>query len=210
MSDSQTVKISSLDSKIKDISDYLKSSVIDPAEKEKENIILEAQKNAAKIIEDAEKKAAEMISKAKKESEVLKQNMDSALKIAAKQSVDKLKNALEKEVLSFSVNQPVKETLKSESVIKDFILEILKHYSNLGSFTIALSDELKKSLSSYIEEQIGSMGVKGIKLSDEKLASGFAIVSENGVLRYDFTEESVIELLTEFIRPELRKALFSK
>jgi V/A-type H+/Na+-transporting ATPase subunit E len=210
MSDAQSVKISSLDSKIKDISDYLKSSVLEPAEKEKEEIIANAEAEAAKIIEDAKKQAEEVLTKAKKESDVLKQNTESALKIAAKQSVDKMKTALEKEILSFSVNEPVKNALKSEDVVKELIIEVLKHYSDKGAFAVVLGDSLKKSISSYVKEQISSTGAKGIRLSDENLPNGFSVISENGVLRYDFTEESVIELLTEFLRPELRKALFSK
>lgn len=210
MSDTQSVKISSLDSKIKDISDYLKSSVLDPAEKERESIINSAKEESAKIIANAGKQAEEMLLKAKKESDALKQNTESALKIAAKQSVDKLKMALEREVLSFAVDKPVKDALKSEAVIKDLIAGVLKHYSDKGAFAIVLSDELKKTLSSYINEQIASKGSSGIKLSGETIPSGFSIVSGNGVLKYDFSEESVVELLTEFIRPELRKALFSK
>jgi V/A-type H+/Na+-transporting ATPase subunit E len=210
MSDVQSVKISSLDSKIKDISDYLKSSVLEPAEQEKETIITQAQKDAAKIIEDAKKEAEEIVAKAKKEADALKQNTESALKIAAKQSIDKLKMALEKEILSFGVTEPVKNALKSEEVIKELVSDVLKHYSDKGAFAIVLSDELKKTLSSYINEQINSKGVTEIELSEETIPSGFAVVSSDGVLKYDFSEDSVVELLTEFIRPELRKALFSK
>lgn len=210
MNDAQSVKIGSLDSKIKDISDYLKSSVLDPAEKEKEEVLARAKNEAAKIIENAKKQAEEIVLKANRESDALKQNTESALKIAAKQSVDKLKMALEKEVLSFSVNDPVKNALKSEDIIKELVSDVLKHYSNKGAFAIVLSDGLKSNLSSYIIEKIASTGTKGITLSEEALPSGFSVVSQKGVLRYDFTEESVIELLTEFIRPELRKSLFSK
>ena len=210
MSDAQSVKISSLDSKIKDISDYLKSSVLDPAEKEKESIIASAKEESAKIIADARKQAEDMLAKAKKESDALKHNTDSALKIAAKQSVDKLKMALEKEVLSFTFDKPVKDSLKSEHVLKELVAGVVKHYSDKGAFAIVLSDELKKTLSSYVQEQVSLKGAAGIKLSDETIPSGFSIVSGNGVLKYDFSEESVVELLTEFIRPELREALFSK
>ncbi|HNW83209.1 MAG TPA: hypothetical protein PKG52_09995 [bacterium] len=209
MSDAQTVKINSLDSKIKDISDYLKSSVLDPANEQKSAIISEAKNEAAGIIEKAKNEAASILKNAKKESEAVKLNTESALKIAAKQSVDKLKMALEKEVLAFSVTEPVKSALKSEQLIKEFISEVIKQYST-GSFSIAISDNMKKNMSSYIESQIAAHAGSKITLSKEILPSGFSVIAQNGVLRYDFTEESVIELLIEYLRPELRKSLFSK
>lgn len=209
MSDTTAVKINSLDSKIKDISDYLKSSVLDPANEQKDVIISQARNDAAGIIEEAKKEAALILKNAKKESESIKVNTESALKIAAKQSIDKLKMALEKEVLSFSVEEPVKSALKSEQLIKEFISEVIKQYST-GSFSIALNDSMKKNMSSYIESQIAAHAGSKITLSKETLPSGFSVISQNGVLRYDFTEESVIELLVEYLRPELRKSLFSK
>lgn len=209
MSDTSTVKISSLDSKIKDISDYLKSSVLDPANEQKKNMITEAEKEVKGIIEKAEKEAESILKKAKKDAESIRINTESAIKIAAKQAVDKLKMALEKEVLSFAVSEPVKSALKSEQLIKEFISEVIRQYST-GSFSIALSDEMKKNLSTYIESQIASRSGSRITLSGETLPSGFSVISENGVLKYDFSEESVVELLTEYLRPELRKSLFSK
>lgn len=209
MSDTGTVKINSLDSKIKDISDYLRSSVLDPANEQKNAIISEAEKEAAGIIDNAKREAAAILKEAKKDAESLRLNTESALKIAAKQSVDRLKMALEKEVLAFSVAEPVKSAIKNEQIIKDFISEVIKQYSQ-GSFSIALNSEMKKNIAAYVESQIASKAASKITLSEENLPSGFSVISKNGALRYEFTEESVVELFTEYLRPELRKALFSK
>lgn len=210
MSEDQAAKVSTMDSKIKDITDFLKSSVLEPAETEKDKILENAKKEAEKIISEANKNAATIIANAKKEAEIIKHNAESALKIASKQSIDKLKMALEKEILTYSVVNPTKTVMQSEEFVKDFIFEFLKHYSEKGAFSIVLSDSLKSKLKEYIKQQIAVKGLKEITLSDESLPSGFAVVAQNGILRYDFTDESVVELLTEYIRPELREALFSK
>ena len=210
MSETQNTKLNVTDSKIKDITDFLKSSVLEPAEQEKETIIKDAKAEAAKIVSDAKKEAKSIIENAKKEAETMKHNTESALKIAAKQSVDKLKLTLEKEVLSAAVAAPVKEAMKSETLIKEFVSEFLKIYADKGSFAIELPAALKEKLAAYTNSQIQALAAKGIKLGDETLPSGFAVKAADGALRYDFTDESVTELLTEYIRPELRKALFSK
>lgn len=210
MSETQNTKLNVTDSKIKDITDFLKSSVLEPAEQEKETILTDAKSEASKIIANAKKEAEEIIANAKKEAETMKHNTESALKIAAKQSVDKLKLALEKEVLTATVATPVKDAMNSEALIKEFVSEFLKIYAGKGSFAIELPAALKEKLASYVKAQIDAMGAKEIKLGDETLPSGFAVKASDGALRYDFTDESVTELLTEYIRPELRKALFSK
>ena len=210
MGEAQNTKLNVTDSKIKDITDFLKSSVLEPAEQEKAAIISDAKNESAKIIADAKKEAESIIENAKKEAETMKHNTESALKIAAKQSVDKLKLVLEKEVLTAAVAAPVKEAMKSEELIKGFVSEFLKIYADKGSFSVELPAALKEKLASYVKNQIDSLGAKGITLSDETLPSGFAISASDGSLRYDFTDDSVTELLTEYIRPELRKALFSK
>ena len=210
MGDAQNAKITAVDSKIKDITDFLKSSVLEPAAQEKVQIVENAKKEAAKIVADARKEAEEIISNARKEAEVTKHNTESALKIAAKQSVDRLKLTLEKEVLSSAVVAPVKGAMQSEQLIKEFVVEVLKLYSQKGAFTISLDDSMKAKIKDYVADQIAKCGAGSIKLSDETLPNGFAVISDNGVLRYDFTDESVEELLTEYIRPELRKTLFAK
>lgn len=210
MSENQTGGLGALDTKIKDISDYLKSSVLSPAEQEKEAMLAEAREQAAKIVKDAENQAIEIVANARKEAESVRHTAEAALKIAAKQAVDKLKLALEKEVLRFSAQQPVKNTLEDTDIIKDFITEIIRQYADKGAFSIALSPKLTEQLSAFVQEEIRRQGASGIRLGSETIGSGFAVVFDNGVLRYDFTDEALTELLIEFIRPELRKALFSR
>ena len=205
------IKINSLDSKMKDLSDYLRKSVLDPADEEKQSIIENAEKQAAEIVEKAEKEAAQIIKDAQKESDSIKAKTSSALNIAARQTVDSLKSALEKEILSSIVKKPVKEALKSEVLIKDFVSEVLKIYSNdQNSYELSLSEEMKEKLNNYLAEEIGKVSEKRIKLSSQNVSSGFAVSVDGSGLRFDFTEDSVVELLMEYIRPELRKMLFNK
>ena len=147
MSEAQNTKLNVTDSKIKDITDFLKSSVLEPAEQEKANILSDAKKESAKIIADAKKEAESIIENARKDAETMKHNTESALKIAAKQSVDKLKLVLEKEVLTAAVATPVKEAMKSEALIKEFVSEFLKIYADKGSFSVELPAALKDKLS---------------------------------------------------------------
>lgn len=209
MSENNSVKINSLDSKMKDLSDYLRKSVLDPADEEKQNIIGNAENEAVRIIEDAKKEAEKIVKNAQTESDNIKAKADSALNIAARQAVDTLKTAFEKEILTSTVVKPAKEAMKSEAVIKEFVTEVVKSYSNNDNlYELSLSGEIKGKLNDYLADAVGK--AEGIKLSAENVPSGFAVSVSGSGLKFDFTEESVIELLTEYIRPELRKMLFNK
>lgn len=211
MSENNSVKINSLDSKMKDLSDYLRKSVLDPADEERQTIVESAEKQAAEIIEKAEKKASLIIKKAQAESENIKAKTDSALNIAARQTIDTLKSTLEKDILSSAIEKPVKAALKSEELIKSFVSEVLKIYSSDQiTYELSLSGEMKEKLNDYLVENLGKASEGGIKLSDDDLPTGFAVSVDGSGLRFDFKEESVVELLTEYIRPELRKLLFKK
>ncbi|MFW5808516.1 MAG: hypothetical protein ACOCWH_05650, partial [Spirochaetota bacterium] len=89
----------SFENRMQDISEYLKSKVIDPAETEKKRILEDAEAERKKILDDARAEAEKIIDDAKKEADKQKSALDSALHIASRQAVDSLKLALEKEVL---------------------------------------------------------------------------------------------------------------
>ncbi len=211
MSDKNSIKIGSLDSKIKEISDYLKSSVLDPAEEEKNKLIEEGLKEKEKIIAEAQAEAEKIVENAEKKAAILKQNTESALNIAAKQTIDKVKLALEKEILGFTVQEPVKEAMKKEDIVKDFVLEVLKQYAQSSiNFTITLGENVKDKVEDFVKNEIKEKGLKGIEISGETIPSGFSLSFADNSLKIDFSEESVVELFTEYLRPELRKTLFSK
>lgn len=211
MSETKSLKINSLDSKMKDLSDYLRKSVIDPAGKEKQEIIADAEKEAVQILKDAKKEAEEIVKDAELKSQTLKAKADSALNIAKRQAVDSLKIALEKKILANVITKPVKKALKSEDLIKEFVRDVLKIYSSdTNSYELSLSGEMKEKLNNFLLEELGKTVVNGIKLGEESILSGFTVSVEGTGLKFDFSEESLIDLLTEYIRPELRKVLFEK
>ena len=72
----------SFEDKIKNISDYLKSSVISPAENEKAAIIASAKAEADKIVADARAEAAKLLDDAKIKAKHEEATLESALRIA--------------------------------------------------------------------------------------------------------------------------------
>lgn len=197
------------ETKMQNISEYLKGRVLDPAEQEKKNILAEAREESSRIIEEARKEAEKIVAEAKEHAEREKNSLHSALRIASKQAIDTLKLALEKSVLKQLVAEPVSGVISSEEVVKSFIAEVIKTTAG-QSVEIMISDDLKNKISDYVKNEIVAKSSSKIALSAENIPSGFAVVLSDKQLMLDFTEESLIELLSGFIRSELREYLFEK
>ncbi len=203
----------SVNDKIKNISEYIKNNVITPAEEEKLKIIEEAQKNAAEIIKNAEKRANEIIIEAEKKAAHEKNALESSLRIAAKQSIDALKIAFEKEIFRKGIELPAKESLKKEDVIKSFIAEVLQlHISKgiAGETEITIPQENKAAIIEMVKEFVAKNSTAKISIAGDTIPNGFAVTFKEHNLSLEFTDQSVTELIAEFLRPELRKFLFEK
>jgi len=201
------------DEKIQNISEHLKNNVIVPAEEEKTRIIAEANSEKEAIIADAEKRAAAIIKDAEEKAKQEKANMESALRVAAKQAKDSLKIAFEKEVLKQSIEAPVKEMMSDENVLKEFVSEIVKLYLGQDSkdeIELVISAEMKTKLEKFIKSDVVKKTKEKMAISEESIPSGFTVVFTEGNIMLDFSTEAVVELLAEYLRPALRGYLFEK
>ena len=201
----------SFEDKIKNISDYLKSSVINPAENEKAAIIASAKTEADKIIADARAEAAKLIDEAKIKAKHEEATLESALRIASKKALDVLKSAIENELLKNAADLSVKSALSSADVVKPLVSELIKAYVSSGykdEAEIVLSDDLKKNLSEFAKGEISKSAEKKLSLSDSKISGGFSLYLKDKKLSLEFSDESVASLLSDQLRSEMRKYLF--
>lgn len=205
----ENISQSSVDEKIKGLSDYLKSSVLDPAEKEKEDILKQAQEEKKRIIAEAEAEAEKIVKSAKEQAEHEKSTLESSLRIASKKAIDTLKISVEKEILNSSVDTAVKSAVSDKEIVKSFIEKILDSVlKGEESAEIILSDDMKNQLTDYIKSQVTAKAGEKLTLSDEKVPAGFALAMKESSIMFDFSEEALTELLSSFLRPEIRKYLF--
>jgi len=201
----------SFDEKIKDISEYLKGKVIEPAEIQKDQILKEANDTKEKIIAQAQIEAKKIVDEAKAKAIAEDNNLQSALRLSAKKSIDALKQTIEKDVLKQTIEKDVKSALSNEQLMKTFISEVVGHYmkNNItDSFEVMMPADLKNKLSDYIKKEISSKVNNKIVMSNESIPSGFSLVNKNANIAFDFSAEAVSQLLSDYLRPELRKYLF--
>jgi V/A-type H+-transporting ATPase subunit E len=163
--------------KIKDISQYLRTSVLTPAESEKEEILRGAREEKDRIIAQAKAEAERIVREAEERARSEKNTLESSLRIAGRQAVDSLKLALEKEVLKQSIEIPAGQVLSNEAAVKEFIGRVLDA-SLAGSpeLEAVISDELKVKISASVISSMAASAKNKMTLSDESIPSGFAVV----------------------------------
>ncbi len=198
------------ETKIKDITEYLKSSVITPAEEEKNKLLSEANAERDRILAAAKAEAERIIKSAELEAKRTKENLESSLRMSAKQSVAALKLTLEKEILAKSA-AALKTELGDEKALRDFITEAVKVYvgrTDAPDVQVAFSKELRPRLESFMKSQIAVISGGKVTLSDSTIPAGFSFMVKDSGVAFDFSHEALAELLGTYLRPELRKYLF--
>lgn len=211
MSNSTTLN-GAFEDKIQGISDYLKTKVLNPALHEKESIKKEAEQQKKAIIEAAQTEASRIIDEAKEKARLAESTLQSSLKIAAKQAIDQLKISLEQNILKETSTVPVEKALQSEELVKSLVDEIIQAYIAKGVTDIefAFSDKLRDKMKAHVQASAKAITASGLSVSNDRIPAGFTVVEKSGRLMYDFSAESIAELMASYLRPELRDYIFQK
>lgn len=197
--------------KIQKIAEHIRSNVLDPVQKEKEQILQEAIQEKARIISEARKEAADLLEEVTAQCKAMNNSVHTALRTAAKQAVPVLKYAIENEVFKQIIEEPTKELLNEPDILKKIIMEITRSYieNNFsGDIEVLVSKENREKLKHYIQKDASKKIKGGLSLSEESGISGCKVIFKEQRIMLDFSDEAVTELLSKYVRAELRSFLF--
>ena len=97
-----------------------------------------------------------------------------------------------------------------EDTLKSVLPDLIKSWAAKGSddLTLILSEAQLGKLQGYFNEKLAAELKKGVELkSDRNLGAGFRISNKDGSAYYDFSAESVAELLSAYLNPRLAEIL---
>ncbi|MDR2052080.1 MAG: V-type ATP synthase subunit E, partial [Treponema sp.] len=102
----------------------------------------------------------------------------------------------------------------SDDALKAALPDIIKGWAakdtagGAESLSIILPETQLKRLEAFFHEKLSSELKKGLELkSDRNLGAGFRIANKDGSAYYDFSAESVAELLSAYLNPRLAEIL---
>jgi len=190
---------------LQELIDKIKKDGIESASEEAAGIKREAQEEASRIVAAAQKEAVDIVNRGKADAE----RSEKAGKAALEQASRNLLLAFRVEIqalLDKIVNQATASAY-SENTLKAVLPELLKAWVAKGGKNTV---DLLLSAADLGKLQPWAMGAlaeelkKGIELkSDRNLAAGFRIANKDGSAYYDFSAESVAELLSAYLNPQL-------
>lgn len=198
-----------MENKLQELTDRLYSEGLAKGRKEADEILAQAKEQAAKIVADAQAQAAEITSKAEKDAAAKAAKADAEIKMAAKETLDETRAAIEKVIMASAATAPAKAALTDEEFVKELILAAAKNNDEGADLEVVLPEKVSESLSSYVQNEV-SKALKGnveVKFS-KKIAGGFTIGPKDGGYYLSFTDETFAALISQYIRQETKTLIF--
>ncbi|MFW5827008.1 MAG: V-type ATP synthase subunit E family protein [Alkalispirochaeta sp.] len=183
--------------------------------------VKEAEQRARKIVESAEKQAREKVDHARQQAdEIIQQAEQEAQKhraageAALKQASRDLLLSVRKEVTRLF------ETVQKEAVDRsltadrtaEIIAGMVQAWSTSGSdhFDVLVNEKDQKDLETALRSELAEKLQSGVDVRPVRgIAAGFRIGTKDGSAYYDFTDESLAELLSAFLNPRLAELMTS-
>jgi V/A-type H+-transporting ATPase subunit E len=191
---------------LQELIDKIKRDGIESASQEAARLKTQAEDEAKRIVEAARKEADTIVAKAKTDAERTEKAGIAAVGQASRNVVLTFQTEIQA-VLDRIVAQETAASL-SDDALKLILPDILKGWSKGDTLDLILPEAQLGKLSSYFTEKLSGELKKGVELkSDRNLAAGFRIANKDGSAYYDFSAESVAELLSAYLNPHLAETL---
>jgi vacuolar-type H+-ATPase subunit E/Vma4 len=196
---------------IEEFVNKLQTDGVEAGQKDAERIRAEAEKQAQQKKADAEQQAKRIIDQAEAESQAIRGRADTELKLAARDTVVRLQEALNR-ALQAVLFDAVREKLDDADFLAGLIRDVVQRYveadaTGSGPIAVNVSDAMRQRLLSGTVaalRQDDSAG-KQIDLRGTLAEAGFAYDIAGGTV--EVTADSVVEVLSGMVGSELRKQI---
>jgi len=197
-----------MDIQVQELIDKIKKDGVQTASEEAARIKREAEAEARQIIESAQKEAAGIIEKGKQDA----QRSEKAGVAALEQASRNLVLAFKGEIQTLLDNLVAVQVEKSynDDVLKTVIPELIKSWpgKRTDSLAILVSAASLSKVGALFKKKLSVELKKGLELkSDRNLTGGFRIAQKDGSAYYDFSPDSVAEMLCAYLNPQLAEIL---
>jgi V/A-type H+-transporting ATPase subunit E len=202
-----------MDIQLQELIDKIKKDGIESASEEASRIKTQAEAEAKRIVDAAGREGEAVISRAKAEAE----KFEKAGIAALEQAFRNLALAFKIEIQSLLDKIVARETASAygEDTLKAILPDLVKAWASKGSdsgnqdsLNVILSEGDLKKLQGFFSDKLSQEIKKGVELkANRNLGAGFRIASKDGSAYYDFSSESVAELLAAYLKSQLSEII---
>lgn len=195
-----------MDVNLENLIEKIRKEAIERGRAEAETIIEKARGEAAAMVKNAEKQAAKIVGDAETRSAKTQENTQHALQQAARDIELALKERIG--VLFDRVfKRKVADTLSPEFLEK-LILDLVKTWAEKGAVNVVVNPDIQSKLETLLFSHLKDELKKGVTLTaGPGMTKGFRLEMKDGSVYYDFSDETIADVLKEFVNPSLRALL---
>ena len=194
---------------LQELIDKIKKDGIESASEEAAKMKREAEAEAARIIAAAKKDADDIVKQGKADADRSEKAGKAALEQASRNLILAFRGEIQ--ALLDKIVVQAAASAYDEDALKKVLPELLKAWAAKGdsnAIDLLLSEEALGKLNSWATGSLAKELQGGLELkSGRNLGKGFRIVNKDGSAYYDFSAESVAELLSAYLNPQLAEIL---
>jgi V/A-type H+/Na+-transporting ATPase subunit E len=193
-----------MDIRLQELLERIKKDGLDKAKVEAQAVLTEAETRRAAILAQAEAEAINIVEKAREEAG----RFEASAAAAVGQASRDLVLAFQGEIRKLFAVVIRRETGKAfdETVLKSALPAVLAGWSAKGTddLTVLLPPADLEKLESFFAEKLAAELSRGLELKPfPGLKAGFRILEKNGAAYYDFSAETVAELMSQYLNDRL-------
>jgi vacuolar-type H+-ATPase subunit E/Vma4 len=189
----------------------LKKDGVDAGESERARILGDAQREAERIVVEAQKAAAKIVDGARTERERLQRQLETELRLAARDFIAGFHQRLSSQVIRPMVNETVSSALAEDTRVFFLLQEVLVAYVGGDGRAIDLVVDAKKRdalVASFTGELARRARDGSLRVIGEDGFSGFRLSKKGEGYVWDMSVDAITSEMARLIDPALR-ALFA-
>ena len=183
----------------------IQKEAVGKAAEQAEQKLAQAKAEADKIVSDARAEAEKIIAEAEAKAKQFAENGEKTLRFASRDVLTYTRQELEN-LLRKVFAEKAAEVLKLED-IKPIILKLAANCEGDVVIEVPEGSDVEK-LQNYFMSELAGKAKGGVKVCPVKgLKAGASVVSVNGDLKIELSDETIVELLSSQLSPKLAAVL---
>ena len=194
---------------LQELIDQIKKDGVEEAQTQAEAIVNAAKHEAEKIIADARAQADKMISDAKIENERTVKSGEDAIRQAGRNLLISFRESVARE-LKILVGENVSAVFSSDDFAK-LIVDAVSQWAaknDAEDVSVILNSADLERLESTVLAGLKERMLSGVTLkANDNFDGGFRIASKDGSAYYDYSDEAVVNMLSNYLSPKVTALL---
>ncbi|MBQ2848017.1 MAG: V-type ATP synthase subunit E [Clostridia bacterium] len=194
---------------LQELIEQIKKDGVEAAETEAESILKSAKSEAEKIISDAKTQADKMIADAKFENAKTVKSGEDAIRQAGRNLLISFRESVARELKAI-VGNNVNDVYSSDAFAKLIInaVECWAGKTEADDISVILNSNDLAKLEEALLAELKAKMLGGVTLkANDNFDGGFRIAVNNGAVYYDYSAESVTDMLSNYLSPKVTALL---